>query len=105
MAKELRFPSDANRPKNAPKKVDAPEVQPVVGEKQNLVSVIYKRPNHHLLDHIYAITQCVNHVPVKLWEKAKSHPAVVAMLKSGDLKLADAQSEVQEKKADSAQVS
>lgn len=76
----------------APAKKEAPK--PVVGVTQNLVRLHYKKENTHMLSHVHAIVQGVNHVPEGVWAEAKKHPANAAMLKAGDIVDLDNQSDI-----------
>lgn len=86
MAKQKRFPSDANKdqPGNQKKVEVMPEVK-VEGKPQSLVKIHYKKENHHLLNHVYAVTQGLNHVPADVWVEAKKQPATAQLLKDGHL--------------------
>lgn len=87
MAKNNRFPSNANKQKKqAEKKPAAPEaVKAVEGKKVELVEVEYKKENHHVLDHVHALRKGKNHLPKEVWEKAKAHPVNAALIKEGHL--------------------
>lgn len=97
MAKEARFPSDANKPKSSAKSgpeaaieaakqssklAEMPSVPPVEGVPQDLVKVKFNDDRHHLLDHVWALKKGINHLPKAIWEKAKAHPSIQSMLKS-----------------------
>lgn len=85
MAKNKRFPSDANKSKNAAKKVEVTPEKTVEGKAVPLVQVEYKKENHHLLDHVYALRKGVNHIPADVWAKAAEHPTTKQLIKDGHL--------------------
>lgn len=88
MAKENRFPADANRKKkSAEPKQSAEPPKEVEGKKEPLVQIQYNKENHHLLDHVYAIRKGLNHVPRWVWEKTENHPTIVQLIKDGHLKV------------------
>jgi len=86
MSREKRFPSDANKSRSRPAPIQVKAPDPVVGEKQELIQVIYERENHHLLNNVFALVRGLNNVPVSVWDKVKDHPEVKHMLTVGDLK-------------------
>ena len=88
MAKEKRFPSDANRQKPgfAPKELSKPEAKTVSGSKQELVQVEYKKENHHLLPKsVHHLSKGINHLPKSVWEEHKKDPAIAHLLKEGHI--------------------
>lgn len=67
----------------------APESAPVAEvsvAKEPLVQLHYSGDNHHILDHVHAIRQGINHVPAAVWAKVKEAPAIVKLIADGKLK-------------------
>jgi len=96
MAKR-RFPSDANKQKEKPKKA-APAVElagsvPISVPAPKLVAVNYKGKNQFHLDHVHALLPGVNHVPEEVLEKMGEHASVMHLVKSGLLEPVDLDSE------------
>lgn len=96
MAKNNRFPSDANKKKPTAESekareagVSAPaqETQASVdGVQQDLIAVQYHKDNHHILGiGAHALRKGVNHLPKAVWEEAKQHPSVQHLIKSGHI--------------------
>lgn len=101
MAKEKRFPSDANKSKAKSAVKEADSV--VEGSKQELVKVEYTKDNHHVLQGVHALRKGVNHLPKEIWVEAKKHPSVIKMIEVGHIvadPLADEAEEVEGDEAD-----
>lgn len=61
----------------------------VEGKAVQLVTLEYKKDNHHWLTGVFSISKGINHVPVEIWEHCKGAPSIQALLKSGDLAVAE----------------
>lgn len=86
MAKDKRFPSDANKPKTGEKK-SAAKAAPAAesaAKQQDLVQVEYKKENNHILaGGVHALAKGLNHVPKAIWEESKKHPSVAKLIADG----------------------
>lgn len=73
------------KPGQAPAEKAPAAPKEVKGKSQKLVAVHYKKANTHILHHVHAITQGVNHLPEEVLAEALKHPANAALVASGDL--------------------
>lgn len=95
MAKNNRFPSEANKSKNPKPAAAKAEGSPteVKAFAQDLVKIHYSKDNNHVLSGVHALAPGLNHVPVQVWKEVRNHPSIQAMIKSGHI---DVQSETKE---------
>ena len=108
MAKNDRFPSDANKKKmqaNRSKVEVMPDKPAVEGKAVPLVQVHFKKKHQHHLDHVWALMPGLNHIPAEVWDEAKKHPSIVKFKADGDLvdgeeAEASAELEAEESKSD-----
>lgn len=92
MAKNNRFPSEANKPiqktsdkpiaKNGKKE---PEQKVVTGIKQDLVKIHYKKKNHHVLSGVHSIRHGDNHIPRSVLNEALKNPSTLQLVNDQDL--------------------
>jgi hypothetical protein len=98
MAKDQRFPSDANKPKAAdpvkPKAEDAEveEAEAEVPAKVSapigpMVQLDYSGKNAVVIDRVYSIGPGVNSMPLSVWKKFSEHPNLLKLIKDGSLKV------------------
>jgi hypothetical protein len=104
MAKNNRFPSDANKPAKAPSVVDAEKAAaikaaavekaglPAAGAKMaakapELVQVHYGKKNHHFMESVHHLAPGLNQVAKDVWDRNKDHPAMKALIKDGTVKV------------------
>ena len=88
MAKKNKFPSDANKSKNASKQVEkAAEEVVVEGQAQELVQIQYEGENHHFLTHVNHLQKGLNQVPKSVYEASKDHFVFKDMVEKGIIKV------------------
>lgn len=95
MAKDQRFPSDANKPKAAdpvkPKaeeaEVEEAKVEPAKASVPigPMVELKYSGKNAVVIDRVYSIGPGLNSMPASVWKKFGNHPNMLKLIKDGSL--------------------
>lgn len=112
MAKDNRFPSQANNKKKAQDEAKAAakagkpeakdEAKEVVseGKASNLVQIHYSGDNHHFLNHVQHLSKGMNQVSQDVYESAKEHPTFKKLQSDGTIVVKGLKEEEAVEKAD-----
>jgi hypothetical protein len=68
-------PAPQDKPVPAAEVAEAPKPA-----SQALKRIRYTEDNHHIIEHVHALRFGVNHVPAEIWDRAKEHPTIKAMI-------------------------